>query len=179
MFVRTYSRKLFWFSSAIGLVLIIANLPGAKKGTTTDGDHLQIEEAHLQKKIEPEVFEETKLASTGEKAMISKSGRTMIVSGKRYVKIDEKWFLERPDHTYMVKGVKTYFVDRPPEAKHDEKSGEDKSAAENTSLVGKASRVFQPYTPEDIGTTMENLKRAKKTIEDRSKVLDELSRPEK
>ncbi|MGE0762952.1 MAG: hypothetical protein AB7N80_06715 [Bdellovibrionales bacterium] len=113
--------------------------------------------------------------------IVAESGKRMTWKGRTYVRIDQEWYEQRADNIYMVKGVKTYFVDnarvgveRMPTKIANAMKGADQKATEVLEKI--SHNPLRAYSPEQMGEVMDVVNEAKAKVEERDKALKELSR---
>ena len=164
----------------LGCFAIGTNLVDLKRFIATPAK-VEKTKADLKQEKEDALTAMFKASEASGQPVVSDTGKLMVWHGKTYVKIENDWFEERADHTYLVKGVKTYFIDNSRVGTEQPKRGlaeivetaDDKA----TSILEKMSKnPFSAYSAEQVTDMMQAVQEAKTQAAERDKALKELSR---
>lgn len=121
----------------------------------------------------------------------SSSGKSMLWKGKRYVLIHGKWIIERADGTYTVDGMRVVFRDsgKFADTRTDvsQTAGRELAAGQRRGMSGQelkkaqgllqrvSDNPFAAYSAESLEDMAKTMEAAKKAMEDRNRMLKELT----
>ncbi len=112
--------------------------------------------------------------------------RTMIMNGKVYVLIDDRWYPKADDDVYLIKGEKIYFVDN---GRTEDYSALLHGAVEPAKVMNAkgnpddlmrsvSANPFAVQSPTNIKKMFDTLDKAKARMKERDEALEALSTAE-
>lgn len=178
--------KFFWLSLGLGMTMVFTNMKDYMLSKSMQPKSSAIPGVKVSAPSEvtsSQVKMKTPSVANGwtktEQGWVSATGRTLVKDERRYVQIDGRWILERADHTYMVNGVKTFFVDnaRAEDAESLKKESVGSKVAKAADDLGETikSGAVGVMSGEAIAQMQRTLVEAKAKMDERDEALKKLT----